>query len=38
MMIDFVYLLHNKCNNLMFKTNNKTVDLPLCDVNFLAIN
>lgn len=37
-MIDFVYLLYNKYSNLMFKINNKTLNLPLCNISFLVVD
>lgn len=38
MIIGFVHLFYNKCNNLAFETNNKILNILLWEVFFLAID
>lgn len=37
-MIDLICLSYRKCNNPIFKINNKTLGLSFYDIAFLAIN
>lgn len=37
-MIDLICLSYSKCNNLIFKINNKTLGSLFYDIAFLAIN